>query len=159
MRALPALALLLLSACQVESKCGPSKATVVNVVDGDTIDLDVDDLRVRMLLVDTPETTGGKDDCYGQEARAYTSLQLQGAEVTLEYDEAGCFDDYGRALAYVSVDGLEINAELVKRGLACALHIPPAGDDRAQEFKDYQLDAQNDRKGMWGVCSEIPCAH
>ena len=42
---------------------------------------------------------------------------------------------YGRSLAYVSVDGLDVNALMVERGYACVLYIPPDGDDRADEFK------------------------
>ncbi len=160
MKRLALAALLALSGCpepEPESRCGPRTGVVANIVDGDTIDLE-DGTRLRLLLVDAPEITSGKDDCYGQEAAAYTRLKLLGQEVSLAYDEAGCADRYGRTLAYVSVGELEVNRELVKRGLACDLHISPAGDDRAEEFEGYESVARNERTGMWGVCTDIPCS-
>lgn len=139
------------------SKCGPSTAQVDYVVDGDTIDL-VGGTRVRLLLVDTPETTGGKNDCYGQEAKAFTVSQLAGKTVELTYDEASCTDRYGRTLAWVKVDGVELNAELAKRGLACFLYIAPGGSARSTEFEGYEAEARTNRVGMWGACTDIPCS-
>lgn len=153
----PVLLLAGLSACEPESKCGPSTGTVVNVVDGDTVDLD-DGTRLRLLLVDAPEITLGHDDCYGHEAAAFTAAQLQGQKVKLAYDDAECTDKYGRTLAYITVGTVDVNAELVKRGLACRLYIPPAGDARQDEFETYESEARTDRTGMWGACTSIPCS-
>lgn len=146
-----------LGACEPESKCGPSTGTVVNIVDGDTLDLD-DGTRLRLLLVDAPEITLGHDDCYGHEAAAYTAQQLQGQQVKLRYDDSECTDKYGRTLAYVTVGKVDVNAELVKRGLACRLYIPPAGEARQDEFETYESEARTDRTGMWGACTTIPCS-
>lgn len=150
-------ALALLSSCVPESKCGPSTGTVANVVDGDTVDLE-DGERLRLLLADTPETTGGRDDCYGQEAKQFTTEQLLGKKVTLTYDEAGCTDRFGRTLAYVKAGSVDVNAELVKRGYACFLYIPPSGGDREEEFATYESEARTERLGMWGSCTSIPCS-
>lgn len=157
MKRLAAAALLALSGCAPESRCGPSSGTVDYVVDGDTVDLE-DGTRLRLLLVDTPETTGGKHDCYGEEAKAFTVEQLAGKKVSLTYDEAGCTDRYGRTLAYVKVGTVDVNAELVKRGYACFLYLPPAGGAREDEFATYEAEAKTNRTGMWGSCSAIPCS-
>ncbi|MFT3710188.1 MAG: thermonuclease family protein [Archangium sp.] len=147
-----------LAACApAMSKCGPSTAQVDFIVDGDTIEL-TGGTRIRLLLVDTPETTQGKNDCYGQEAKAYTSSLVAGKTVELTYDEASCTDRYGRTLAYVKVDGVELNTELAKRGLACFLFIKPGGSARQEEFSTYVSEAQTNRTGMWGACSSIPCS-
>ncbi len=140
-----------------ESPCGPSTGIVSYVVDGDTFDLE-SEVRIRVLLADAPETTSGKHDCYGEEAKRYTVGLISGKTVALSYDESACTDKYGRTLAYVKIDGVELNAELVKRGLACELFIPPAGTSRSEEFATYQSEAQTDRTGMWGACTEIPCS-
>jgi micrococcal nuclease len=155
--ALPLLLFAGLTACEQESKCGASSGTVVNVVDGDTVDLD-DGTRLRLLLVDAPEITLGHDDCYGHEAAAYTTEQLLGQQVKLKYDDAECTDKYGRTLAYITVGNVDVNAELEKRGLACRLYIPPAGDARQDEFATYESEARTDKTGMWGVCTDIPCS-
>ncbi len=151
------LALALLSGCTPESKCGPSSGTVEKVIDGDTVQL-TDGTRLRLLLADTPETTGGKNDCYGQEAKTFTTDTVLGKEVALTYDEAGCVDRFNRTLAYVKVGAVDVNAELVKRGYACFLYVPPSGGSREDEFATYEAEARTNRIGMWGSCSAIPCS-
>ncbi len=142
------------------SKCGPSSAVVESVVDGDTIVLAGPDggTRVRYLLVDTPETTQGKNDCYGREALDFNRGRVEGKTVQLSYDEGACTDRFGRTLAYVKADGKEVNAELVQNGLACVLYIAPGGQTRQEEFLTWQSEAQTNRTGMWGACASIPCS-
>ncbi len=152
-----ALALLapLATGCEEESRCGPKHATVTNVVDGDTFDLD-DGTRIRLLMVDTPETTMGHDDCYGQEAKEFALQTLLGTEVDLSYDQV-CEDQYGRTLAYVSINGREYNSLLVERGYACVLYIPPNGEDRRDEFETLEYIAQSGGVGLWGACEDVTC--
>ncbi len=138
------------------SVCGPSSGTVQAVVDGDTVDL-ADGTRVRLLLVNTPETTGGKNECYGQEAAAFTRGLVEGRSVQLRYDEAACKDRFGRTLAYVTAGDTELNAALVKQGYACSLYIAPGGQARAEEFDGYESEAKTSRTGLWGVCTSVPC--
>lgn len=157
-RALGFSALLLLGGCGggSTSPCGPSEGVVANVVDGDTVELE-SGKKLRFLLVDTQEVTSGKNECYGAEAREYTRSLVEGKTVQLAYDEAACTDRYGRTLAYISVDGREVNPLLVERGFACVLHISPAGDDRADEFKGLQSSARSAGKGLWGSCTSGGC--
>lgn len=140
---------------QSESRCGPSSATVVRVVDGDTVELDTGQ-KVRYLLVDTPESTNGKDDCYGHEAADYNSMLVLDREVHLSYDQE-CTDRYGRLLAYVEVDGIVVNLRLVEQGYACVLFIAPNGEDRKTEYEDAEFEAKSLDKGMWGACQEVTC--
>jgi micrococcal nuclease len=139
-----------------QSPCGPSTGVVASVVDGDTVELASGE-KLRLLLVDTQEVTSGKNECYGAEARDYTRQLVEGKQVQLAYDEAGCTDRFGRTLAYVSVDGREVNSLLVERGFACVLHISPAGDDRADEFKGLQSGAKGSGRGLWGSCTTGGC--
>jgi micrococcal nuclease len=156
--ALTALTMLVLAGCgPAQSKCGPSTAQVDYVVDGDTLALK-DGTRVRLLLVDTPETTQGKNDCYGMEAKAFTVSKVIDQTISLSYDEASCTDRFGRTLAYVKVGELDLNAELAKQGLACFLYISPGGSAREEEFATYEAEAQTNRTGMWGACTSIPCS-
>jgi micrococcal nuclease len=142
--------------CGGASPCGPERGVVADVVDGDTIVLESGE-RIRYLLVDTPESTGGKDDCYGREARTYNAQLVQGREVTLTYGEA-CTDRFERTLAYVSVGSTDVNAELVRRGFGCVLHIPPAGTSRHEEFQGYQDAAEAAGRGLWSACPPPQCA-
>jgi micrococcal nuclease len=155
-RTLAVLATVLLS-CGGEpaSPCGPTTAHVAEAIDGDTLLLEGGE-RIRYLLVDTPESTGGARDCFGPEAHAFNRDLVEGRRVTLAYGEA-CTDRFGRLLAYVSVDGREVNTLLVERGHACVLHVPPAGSARRAEFESLEAEARRARRGVWGACSPVPC--
>jgi len=145
-----------LAACSgAGSACGPTEAVVARAIDGDTIELESGE-RVRYILVDTPESTGGATDCFGDNAHRYNEDLVAGKTVHLAYD-VECEDRYGRLLAYVSVGDTEINSRLVASGYGCVLHIPPNGDDRVAEFEALEAEAQAADRGMWGVCEVVPC--
>jgi micrococcal nuclease len=136
-------------------RCGPSRAKVTRVVDGDTVELE-DGEKVRYLMIDTPESTGGKNDCYGTEATEYNAALVLDRTVELSYD-VECQDHYGRLLAYVKVDGQEVNSRLVEYGYACVLYIPPNGEDRHVEFQTIEAQAKAAERGMWGACDVVSC--
>ncbi|HLL23658.1 MAG TPA: thermonuclease family protein [Kofleriaceae bacterium] len=146
-----ALCLVALGACS----SGPDTATVARVVDGDTIELASGE-KVRYLMVNTPETTGGKNECYGQNAVTFNTDLVLGKDVELRYDVER-EDQFGRTLAYVTVDDLEVNRLIIERGFGCVLHIPPNGDDRAAEFEMLEQTARLSMRGLWGTCNPIPC--
>ncbi len=152
-----ALGLVAASACgdRASNTCGPSSALVVRVIDGDTVELEGGE-RVRYLLVDTPEATNGKNDCYGAEATAFNRQLVEGREVTLRYD-VECRDPYDRILAHVEVDGRHVNRLLVERGFACVLVIPPNGEDEADLFEALEDQARAGSVGMWGSCGDVTC--
>jgi micrococcal nuclease len=134
---------------------GTSTAVVSNVVDGDTIDLD-DGTRVRYLMVDTPESTNGATDCFGENARQFNHDLVFGKEVELSFDVER-EDRFGRTLAYVTIGSQEVNTLLVERGYACVLYIPPNGEDRRTEFETLEATAQAEGRGMWGQCADVTC--
>lgn len=137
------------------SSCGPSSARVTRVVDGDTIELETG-VKIRYLMVNAPETTSGKNECYGQNAVTFNTDLVLDKVVDLSYD-VECEDRFGRTLAYVSVGGQEVNSLLLERGYGCLLHIPPDGDDRLGEFKALEAAAKAAGRGLWGACNPIPC--
>jgi micrococcal nuclease len=150
-----ALAATLAIGCSDVPTCGPSRALVERVIDGDTVEL-ASGQRLRYVLVDAPEITNGKNACFGAEARDFNRELVEGRVVDLAYGPR-CRDRYDRLLAYVSVDGLDLNAELVRSGFACLLHISPDGDDRVEEFSSLQREAQAEGAGLWGACETKPC--
>jgi endonuclease YncB( thermonuclease family) len=130
-------------------------ATVIRSVDGDTVLARLLDGRVekvRLLGVDTPEVVDPRKpvQCFGHEASAYTASRLVGRAVTLELD-AEPRDKYGRLLAYVLVDGHRFDDELLARGYARLLVIPPNGA-HARAMLRAELDARAARRGLWGAC-------
>jgi micrococcal nuclease len=134
---------------------GPDTAVVTNIVDGDTVDLDTG-VRVRYLLVDTPESTGGAMDCFGENAKTFNSDLVLNKEVELTYDVER-EDMFGRTLAYLKVGDVDVNATLVERGYACVLYIPPNGADRRIEFETLEATAMMEGRGMWGQCTDVTC--
>ena len=132
-------------------------ATVTEVVDGDTVVVQVAgrNERVRLIGIDTPEATGGflPEECYGDEATAFTSALLPvGTEVRLTRDTEAR-DRYERLLAYVhrSGDGLFVNLEIAARGYAEALVIEPNAT-HASAFYAATADARDQGLGLWGHC-------
>jgi micrococcal nuclease len=90
---------------------------VAHVVDGDT--LDVGRERIRVLGIDTPE----RGECgYAPASRATAELVL-GRVIQLEADETqAARDRFGRTLAYVRLpDGRDLGEVLLRRGLARTL--------------------------------------
>jgi micrococcal nuclease len=153
------VALALLAGCDGGgggSTCGPSSGVVERVIDGDTIELATGE-KIRYLLVDTPESVNGATDCFGHEAATFNTTLVEGKTVSLAYDEAGCEDRFGRTLAYVTVEGREVNTLLVERGYGCVLYIPPAGESRRDEFEAIEAQARAEQRGVWGACEVVTC--
>lgn len=136
-------------------RCGPDRGVVAEVIDGDTIRLESGE-KVRYLMINSPEITNGKNDCFGAEARDLNRDYVLGQEVGLSYD-VECEDQYGRLLAYVEAPDGEMNSLMVARGYACVLYLPPNGADREVEFRDLQRAAMDQNLGLWGMCPS-PCA-
>jgi micrococcal nuclease len=103
----------------VESPAQPSgdgkdTVTVAKVVDGDTIEL-TDGRRVRYIGINTPE----RDQPYYKEATEANRQLVAGKTLQLEFD-AETFDQYGRTLAYIWMDGEMVNLAMLRNGFANA---------------------------------------
>lgn len=127
---------------------------VAKVVDGDTFWVDDGSdrgLKVRLIGIDAPETRNSGRKAvgyYGAEAKNYLESVLAAKEVRLEYD-VDRKDRYGRTLAYAYLrDGTFVNAELVKRGYAMVLTVPP-NVRFADEFVNLQAEARKKKRGLW----------
>ena len=142
---------LLVAGCATEPG---EDALVKRAIDGDTIELESGE-RVRYLMVDTPESTT-ELECYGTNAKTFNRDLVEGKRVRLRTDVER-EDMFGRTLAYVTVDGEEVNTLIIERGFGCVLHIPPNGDDRADEFDALEAAARAGNKGLWAACTPPPC--
>jgi micrococcal nuclease len=131
------------------------RAEVVRVIDGDTIEVSIggrsDD--VRYIGIDTPETVkpGTPVQCFGPRAHDFNEQLVDGREVRLVFDRERR-DVYGRLLAYVYSDDHFVNAELVRRGYARTLTIPP-NDSHAGLFHRLAAAAGRAGRGLWGACA------
>lgn len=121
---------------------GLESAQVTKAVDGDTIELS-DGRRVRYIGINTPE----RDQPFYAEATATNRQLVEGRTVQLEFD-VETFDQYGRSLAYVWVDGVMANLEIVSRGYANAYTVPPNVRYEA-EFREAERAAREGGRGLW----------
>lgn len=132
-------------------------ATVLKIVDGDTVDI-VDDvrgrLRVRLLGIDTPETkkpnfTVG---CWGPEASAFAKDTLVGQRVALIADPTqDKTDRYGRTLAYLDkADGWDYSVEAARVGAAHSYVYRDHPVARAMEIGAAEQEAKTAGRGLWG---------
>lgn len=133
---------------------------VVKVVDGDTLDVDIDGKteRLRLIGIDTPETVDPRKSvqCFGVQASNKAKELLTGQYVQLESDESqGERDKYKRLLRYVILpDGTNFNKYMISEGYAHEYTYDEAYKYQA-DFKQAEIDARNANKGLWSpdTCS------
>jgi micrococcal nuclease len=151
-----AIAILALGGGKLAGETRSDSARVVRVVDGDTVVVRTGghEERVRYIGVDTPESVkpGTPVQCFAKAASAANKRLVEGQEVRLVGD-AEARDRYGRTLAYVyrASDGLFVNAELVRRGYAKPLTIPP-NVAHAVELRRLAATARREGRGLWSRC-------
>ncbi len=137
---------------------------VLKVIDGDTIDVKIDEKmeRLRLIGIDTPEAVDYKKtvQCFGEEASAKARELLNGKKVRLEADRTqGERDKYGRLLRYVFLqDGTNFNEFMIKEGYAHEYTYKGNPYKYQQQFIDAQREARENKKGLWadGACSTVP---
>lgn len=129
-------------------------AKVVRVVDGDTIVVRGrrGTERVRYIGVDTPESVKPNTpvQCFGHEAAEFNRRLVANRTVRLVPGPEAA-DRYGRSLAFVYVDRLMVNAELIRKGFARTLEIPP-NTTRAGYFAALERVAIRTKVGLWRAC-------
>lgn len=111
------------------------KATIIRVVDGDTVDVDIDlgfdcwvrNQRIRLFGIDTPEcrTRNKQEKAHGLLAKAYVqkALKLGGVYALRTRDKLGYKQKkgkFGRYLGEIKVGRTTINKLLIKEKLAVA---------------------------------------
>jgi micrococcal nuclease len=131
--------------------------TIFKVVDGDTVDIEIDGHteRVRLIGVNTPETKHPTKpiECFGPEASAYlTQLLPKGTTVRIERD-VEARDRYGRMLLYLYLgsNDLFINLDLVARGFGTPMSIEPNTFHR-NDFVRAAAQAEAANVGLWKAC-------
>jgi endonuclease YncB( thermonuclease family) len=128
---------------------------VTNVVDGDTFDIQLGEgktERVRLLLVDTPETEKENQPYQplANEGREYLQEALFSKDAKLYFD-TDKEDVYGRTLAYVEVEGKDINKGLLEEGHAQYSFEFNDSYKRGSSYQEAEGKAYESGKGIWGI--------
>jgi micrococcal nuclease len=153
---------------------GPQRpnAVVTFVTDGDTINVDLlkdhtlrppdsestfsPSEKLRLIGIDTPESKRPNTpiECFAEESRvALKQLLPDQTPILLELDIEHR-DRYGRLLAYVfrASDGLFVNHEMVRSGMAASLTYPP-NVAYSDQFFQAASAARANSVGLWSSCA------
>jgi micrococcal nuclease len=116
---------------------------VTNVVDGDTIDVEIDlgfdisfSSRVRLAGIDTPEsrTTNKAEKVLGLEAKEYVKSKIKDAkDVVIKTEKMDSSENYGRILGWLFLDGskVSVNEQMIADGYAWGY----LGDTKVKDFE------------------------
>jgi endonuclease YncB( thermonuclease family) len=110
-----------------------SDTRVVNVVDGDTVDLD-NGARVRLIGIDAPEVGSCEADTATEALRALVLGRTVALTTGGDGDDV---DHYGRLLRYVDVGGVDAGLTLIQGGLAIARYDSRDGYGRHDREEAY----------------------
>jgi endonuclease YncB( thermonuclease family) len=134
-------------------------AKVLQVIDGDTVDVKKRGNRIRIRLdsIDCPED----GQPWGDTAKAGLIKMIGGKSVHLE--EHG-YDEYGRTIATVFVRDdqkakwINVNERMVTLGHAWVMrayyaHLP---EDRRRQLNRLETWAKSKRVGLWGTPNPTP---
>lgn len=121
---------------------------VVSISDGDTITVLVErmQVKVRLVEIDAPE----KAQAFGNLSKHSLSDMCFGKDALIQEQSK---DRYGRTLGRVSCDGIDANAEQVRRGMAWVY--------RKYAPKDSPLfavekEAKAASRGLWADADPMP---
>ena len=124
---------------------------VIKVVDGDTVDVDIDlgfgvtlkDERVRIMGIDTPEsrTSDKVEDLFGEAAKArLKELMKNGAKLITTEDKHGedMKGKFGRILGDFKVDGKRVTEILAEEGHC----VPYFGGSKEETQAAHEVNRQ-----------------
>ena len=136
-------------------------AKVIAVMDGDTVLVlrGKQTVKIRIANIDAPEVghagMGGqppnsqKAQEYGRESRQALLDRVLNKQVRVN---SRAIDAYGRTIAELSVDGLSVNEEQVRSGMAWEY----SHFHSNKNFIALQNEAQGARRGLWVQASPTP---
>ncbi len=120
---------------------------VIAVLDGDTVLIKRAQglVKLRMAGIDAPE----KAQTFGETSKRSLSDMVMGKQVTIK---SQAIDKYGRMVASINVNGLDVNAEQLRRGMAW---------ENSHFHSDIKLlalqeEAQQAPRGLWALGDPTP---
>ncbi len=154
MRLIHATTFLLALALAIPVGATELDGTIVGVADGDTVtllDASKTQHRIRLDGIDAPERT----QPHGQRSRQ-SLTQL--AHSRSAHADCPKVDRYGRMVCRVTVDGVDVGLEQIRRGLAWH-YVKYAREQRASDRASYaraEIDARSAHAGLWSFSDPMP---
>ncbi len=127
---------------------------VVSVADGDTITvLDASKVqhKIRLSGIDAPE----KKQAFGNRSKESLSDLVFAKTVTVQTDKV---DKYSRNVGKVLVDGIDVNLEQIKRGMAWHYKAFEGEQPQAdrQAYSGAESAAKASKRGLWAAVDATP---
>ena len=128
--------------------------TIVGVADGDTVtllDANKTQHQIRLDGLDAPE----RSQPHGQHARQSLAALAHGRTARADCPK---MDRYGRAVCRVTIDGVDVGLEQIRRGFAWH-YVKYAREQRAVERESYsraESDARAANAGLWSSSDPTP---
>ena len=120
---------------------------VVGVSDGDSVtvlDAQKAPHKIRLAGIDAPE----RAQAYGQKAKASLSELVFGQSVDVAWSKQ---DRYGRIVGVITLAGVDINLEQIKRGMAW--HYKQYQNEQSPEdriaYAQSESQARDKKLGLW----------
>ena len=133
------------STLPAETSTNVSPISVTEVSDGDTLKLS-NGKTFRLYGVNAPEVK----EPFFEEAKAFTENLVLGKEISFEQEVNYKVDKFGRELGYVFIDGVNLNIELVKNGLArVVLYEKRAKIKYQDDLLSAEKEAKANKVGVW----------
>jgi len=134
--------------CLLLFPCWATAAQVIHVVDGDTLIVREGRHRIdiRLANIDAPE----KKQPYGERSRQSLASLCYGKEAEV-WPES--IDKYGRTVAIVSCDGIQVSREQVARGMAW-VYMNKSHADHSLPL--LQSSARTKHLGLWASKRPMP---
>lgn len=139
-----------------KKKEGLIPVTLYRVVDGDSVNVYDDngeELKLRLLLIDTPETVHPQKpvEPYGKEAsERMIELVNSADQLYIEYDEGEKTDHYDRHLVYLYADDTNVHEALLEEGLARVGYVYEQ-KRYLSEFRAIEQKAKDKEIGIWSI--------
>jgi len=134
--------------CNLAVSAERIEGRVVGVHDGDTVTLLMagnQQIKIRLAQIDAPES----DQAFGQRSKESLSDMVFNKNIRVDKET---IDKYGRTVGTVFVDGLDVNREQVKRGMAW-VYRKYLQDQSLLQVED---DARKEKVGLWSDANPMP---
>lgn len=130
---------------------GVEHVRVKYVVDGDTIRL-TDDQLVRLIGINAFELKGPQQRA-GKAAKKALAKLLANKDITLKPGKQPS-DSYGRLLAYVYADAVDVQAQMLKQGQAMVVAFAP-NIEHIETYAKAELHARESAQGIWANSKKL----
>jgi len=102
---------------------------------------------IRVIGIDAPE----KNECFFEDSSLQLEELIAGNDILLDAKTEENRDKYQRLLRYISIDGEDIGAKMIREGYAVSF--PWFPHPRKEHYAQLEEGAQEQNRGLWAACN------